>query len=166
MNNTSLQKSISTSVEVTIRLVFLFILIAWCLNILLPFVAIVLWAVIIAVSVEPIYVGINNKIGNRSSWAAFIVVLLFLAVIIVPAYFAVDGLISNLSEIGTRINEEGVKVPPPTDQVAEWPLIGEKVHAAWSAASSNLEQFLQSYQKQLTNFGKCLMSTALGIGVG
>ena len=166
MNNSSLQQSINTSVEVTLRLVFLFILIAWCLNILLPFIAIVLWAVIIAVSVEPIYNMIARKMGNKSSWAAFIVVLLFLAIIIIPSYFAVNGLVTNISEISTSFQQEGVKVPPPNQQVAEWPLIGEKVYAAWTAASENLESFLRSYEKQLAAFGKWLMSTALGIGVG
>ena len=166
MSQTALQKSINTSVEVTIRLVFLFILIAWCLNIILPFIAIVLWAVIIAVSIEPIYNMILSKMGQKSSWAAFIVVLLFLAIIMVPCYFAVNGLVSNVSEISESFQQEGVKVPPPSQQVAEWPLIGEKVYAAWSAASSNLENFLKSYQEQLANFGKWLMSTALGIGVG
>jgi len=69
MYNSSLQKNISTSVEITIRLIFLFILIVWCLSILLPFTSIVLWAVIIAVSVEPIYNAINKKLGNKPSWS-------------------------------------------------------------------------------------------------
>ena len=166
MNNSSLQQSIHTSVEVTLRLVFLFILIAWCLNILLPFIAIVLWAVIIAVSVEPVYNAIASKMGNKSTWAAVVVVLLFLAIIIIPSYFAVNGLVTNIREISESFQQEGVKVPPPNQQVAEWPLIGEKVYAAWSAASENLESFLISYEKQLASFGKWLMSTALGIGVG
>ena len=166
MSQTALQKSINTSVEVTIRLVFLFILIAWCLNIILPFIAIVLWAVIIAVSVEPIYNMIMSKIGQKSTWAAFIVVFLFLAIIVVPSYFAVNALVSNISDISESFQQEGIEVPPPNEQVADWPLIGEKVYAAWSAASSNLENFLHSYDEQLASFGKWLMSTALGIGVG
>ena len=70
------------------------------------------------------------------------------------------------SEISESFQQEGIKVPPPNEQVAEWPLIGEKVYAAWSAASNNLETFLSSYEEQLASFGKWLMSTALGIGVG
>lgn len=166
MNNSSLQKSISTSIEVTIRLIFIFILIAWCLSILLPFTSIVLWAVIIAVSVEPVYNAINKKIGNRPSWSSFIMVIIFLTVIILPSYFAVSALVSNLSEISQSFEKGSVVVPPPNPQVAEWPLVGEKLYGAWSAASSNLEEFLGAYKTPLANFGKWLMSTALGIGVG
>jgi predicted PurR-regulated permease PerM len=166
MSDTPLQNSISISIEVTIRLIFLFILIAWCLGILLPFISIVLWAVIIAVSVEPVYIAINKKLGNRTSWSSFIVVMIFLSVIVLPSYFGVSALVSNMSEINESFEKGSVVVPAPSEQVAEWPLIGEKVFAAWSAASSNLEKFLSSYDKQIANLGKWLMSTVLGIGVG
>jgi predicted PurR-regulated permease PerM len=166
MNNSSLHKSISTSIEITIRLIFLFILIAWCLSILLPFISIVLWAVIIAVSVEPIYTAINNKLGKKPAWSSFIVVLVFLTIIILPSYFAVNALVSNVSEISESFEKGSVVVPPPNESVADWPLIGEKVYGAWSAASSNLEKFLGSYETQLANLGKWLMSTVLGIGIG
>ena len=166
MSNSSLQKSISTSVEITIRLIFLFILIAWCLSILLPFISIVLWSVIIAVSVEPIYTAINNKLGSKPAWASFIVVLVFLTIIILPSYFAVNALVSNVSEISETFEKGSIVVPPPDESVADWPLIGEKLYGAWSAASSNLEKFLGSYQEQLANLGKWLMSTVLGIGIG
>jgi len=166
MYNSSLQKNISTSVEITIRLIFLFILIVWCLSILLPFTSIVLWAVIIAVSVEPIYNAINKKLGNKPSWSSFIIVIIFLTVIVLPSYFAVSALVSNLSEISESFEKGSVVVPPPDESVAEWPLIGEKLYGAWSAASSNLEKFLGNYEEQLANLGKWLMSTALGIGMG
>jgi predicted PurR-regulated permease PerM len=166
MNNSSLQKSIFTSVEVTIRLIFLFILIVWCLSILLPFTSIVLWAVIIAVSVKPIYNAINKKLGDKPSWSSFIIVIIFLTVIILPSYFAVSALISNLREITESFEKGSVVVPPPDTSVADWPLIGEKLYGAWSAASSNLEKFLGAYEEQLANLGKWLMSTALGIGMG
>lgn len=166
MSDTPLQNSISISIEVTIRLIILFILIAWCLGILLPFISIVLWAVIIAVSVEPVYIAINKKLGNRTSWSSFIVVMIFLSVIILPSYFGVSALVSNMSEISESFEKGSVVVPTPSEQVAEWPLIGEKVFAAWSAASSNLEKFLNSYDEQIANLGKWLMSTVLGIGVG
>jgi len=166
MSSTQLQNSISISIEVTIRLIFLFILIAWCLGILMPFISIVLWAVIIAVSVEPIYLAINNKLGNKTSWASFVVVMIFLTVIILPSYFGVSALVSNMSEISESFEKGSVVVPAPSEQVAEWPLIGEKVYAAWSAASDNLEKFLSSYDEQIANLGKWLMSTVLGIGVG
>ena len=163
---TSIQKSINTSVEITIRLLFLFLLIAWCLSILLPFTNIVLWAVIIAVSIEPLYEWLLSKVGNKPSRAAGILIIFFLLVISIPSYFGVNALVDNVKVLRASFEDGSFKVPPPTDQVAEWPLIGEKVYAAWSAASTNLENFLSTYSEQLASVGKSLLSSGIGIGVG
>ena len=163
MSNSQLEKSVSTSIEVTIRLIILFILIAWCISILVPFTSIVLWAIIIAISIEPLYNGLLDKVGKPSRASAILVVI-FLIIIIIPSYFAVNALIVNMKEVSHSFQEGSFKVPPPTDQVADWPLIGERVYAAWSAASSNLENFLSTYSEQVAKFGKWLMAKAVSVG--
>jgi len=162
MSNSFLQKSISTSVEVTIRLLFLFLLIAWCFEILLPFAIITLWSIIIALSIEPLYDKLLKRVG-KPSWAASLLVVLFLIVIMIPAYFASSALFENLREVSHHFQEGSIAVPPPSDSVADWPVIGDKIYAAWSAASSNLESFLSTYSVQVQRFGKWLMPKALGI---
>ena len=163
MSDSQLQKTVSTSIEVTIRLIILFILIAWCLSILLPFTSIVLWAIIIAISIEPLYNSLLNKLGTPAR-AATTLVIIFLIIIIVPSYFAVNALVSNIKEVSQTFQAGSLKVPPPTDRVADWPLIGERVYAAWSAASSNLEIFLSTYAEQVAAFGKWLMTKTIGVG--
>jgi predicted PurR-regulated permease PerM len=163
MNNPSLQKSIFTSVEVTIRLLFLFVLIAWCFRILLPFTSIVLWSIIIALSIEPLYDGLLKRLG-KPSWAASLLVILFLIVIMIPAYFASSALIGNLREISHSFQQGSLTVPPPNDKVADWPVIGDKIFAAWSAASNNLENFMSTYSEQVEKAGKWLMPKVLGVG--
>lgn len=163
MSDSQLQKTVSTSIEVTIRLIILFILIAWCLSILLPFTSIVLWAIIIAISIEPLYNGLLNKLGTPARAAATLVII-FLIIIIVPSYFAVNALVSNIKEVSQTFEAGSLEVPPPTDQVADWPLIGERVYAAWSAASSNLENFLSTYTEQVAAFGKWLMTKTISVG--
>ena len=163
MSDSQLQKTVSTSIEVTIRLIILFILIAWCLSILLPFTSIVLWAIIIAISIEPLYNSLLNKLGTPAR-AATTLVIIFLIIIIVPSYFAVNALVSNIKEVSQTFQAGSLKVPPPTDRVADWPLIGERVYAAWSTASSNLENFLSTYAEQVAAFGKWLMTKTIGVG--
>lgn len=164
MTSSPLQKSLNISIEVTIRLLFLFLLIAWCLEILLPFTSIMLWAIIIAVSIEPLYNGLLQKLGGKSTWAATILVLGFLVLIVVPSYFTVNALVSHMGDLKQSFQEEGVSIPPPNDQVADWPLIGEKIYGAWSAASDNLEKFLTMHSEEVKKYGKMLVSSVLGIG--
>ncbi len=163
MSDSQLQKTVSTSIEVTIRLIILFILIAWCLSILLPFTSIVLWAIIIAISIEPLYKSLLSKLGTPTR-ASAVLVIIFLIIIIVPSYYAVNALVSNIKEVSHSLQTGSFKVPPPTDQVADWPLIGERVYAAWSTASSNLERFLTTYSEQVAKFGKWIMAKAVSVG--
>jgi predicted PurR-regulated permease PerM len=166
MSSTPLQETVNTSVEVTIRLVFLFILVAWCLGILLPFTSVVLWAIIIAVSVEPVYKAINGKIGDKPGWASFLVVMVFLVIIILPSYLTVNSLISHFKELNQSFEQGSIKIPPPNEQVAEWPIIGDELYGIWLAASQNLEKVLTTYEDQVVKLGKWLMSTTVGIGAG
>ncbi|GJM29938.1 MAG: AI-2E family transporter [Cyclobacteriaceae bacterium] len=163
MSQTPLQKSLYTSIEVTIRLLFLFILIAWCLKILLPFTGIMLWAIIIAVSIEPIYNGLLRKFGDKPGWASTVLIIIFLIIIVVPAYFGVNALVSHMNEIRDSLQQETINIPPPNKQVASWPVIGEKIYTAWAAASENLENFLSIHTAEVKKVGKWLMASVLGI---
>ena len=86
MANNLIDKSVKTSVEVSIRLILMFIIIAWCLLLLLPFIEPVLWGIIIAVSVSPLYLKINKKLRDKPKLTAAIIVLAFFAVLIIPSF--------------------------------------------------------------------------------
>jgi predicted PurR-regulated permease PerM len=48
-----------------------------------------------------------------------------------------------------RAFEEGrLTIPPPTENVNEWPLIGENLYLIWSEASNNLLELLSKYDGQ------------------
>jgi len=163
-DNQNLQNNIFASVEISIRLIFLFILVSWCIMILLPFVTPVLWAIIIAVSVSPVYDMLLKKL--KSAWSATLIVLIFLLILIVPSYFFFSSLVGSVSELVEQYKNGGIDVPTPNKQVAEWPLIGEKIYGIWSLASDNLEKVLIQYDEQVKTFGTWLVSTISGIAFG
>jgi len=57
-------------------------------------------------------------------------------------------------------------IPPPADKVADWPLIGKKVHKAWGAAANNLEATLSKYSDQLKAFSRWLLKTIASTAAG
>ena len=166
MPNSSLEKNVNNSIEVSIRLVFLFILIAWCMAIIYPFIEPVLWGVIIAVSIAPLYKILNNKLGDKPKLSATIIILVFLTIIIIPAYFLVSASSKTLIGIGEKLADGTFHIPPPDASVEEWPLIGDKVYAAWSAFSINLEGAVVQYQEQITQVGKSLVNSVMGFSSG
>jgi predicted PurR-regulated permease PerM len=55
-----------------------------------------------------------------------------------------------------------VQVPAPPKQVADWPVVGEKLEAAWNGAAANSEQLLKDSAPELARAGGWLLSTAAG----
>ncbi len=166
MTNFPLEKTINNSIEVSIRLVFLFILVGWCLLILYPFTSPVIWGVIIAVSISPLYKLLNNKLGDRPKLSAAIIIIVFLAIIITPAFLLISASSKSLVVIGEKLTDGTFSIPPPDASVAEWPIIGESAYNAWSAFSVSLEQGVIQYKEQVTEITKTLVSSVMSFSTG
>ena len=59
-----------------------------------------------------------------------------------------------------------LKIPPPQDKVADWPVIGKKVHGVWSASTTNLEATLGKYSEQVRAFSSWLLKTIASTTMG
>ncbi len=63
------------TIEIAIRLGVLFIVIAWCLQILMPFVSLIVWAGIIAVGMHTPFLKLVDKLNGRTKLAATVFVI-------------------------------------------------------------------------------------------
>ena len=63
-------KFLKLSVEAAIRIGVLALIFIWSLQIIRPFVEIVLWAIILAVAVYPLYAGLARRLGGRNRLSA------------------------------------------------------------------------------------------------
>ncbi|MFY0628187.1 MAG: AI-2E family transporter [Reichenbachiella sp.] len=158
-----IQKSIRTTVEVSIRLVFLLLITGGCLWLLHPFITPVLGGVVLAVAVSPIYLKISSLLRNRRSISAAIVVLICLGIVTVPAGFFINSTVNNVKRIGMELQDGEVRIPPPNAKVNEWPFIGKNVFEVWKEASENIEDLLNSYNVELRAAGKWLLKVAVGV---
>ena len=70
-----LDQKVKNTVEISIRLIFLFLLIGWCLFLISPFLVPVLWGAILAVAISPMYVALCGRLGNRPKMSAFLIVI-------------------------------------------------------------------------------------------
>ena len=93
-------------------------------------------------------------------------VLVGLLFIGLPVIMLGSSFASHLQGFHNTFVNEGVSLRSPPPSVAEWPVIGEKVHKAWSSAASDLPAFLQKIEPQLKNFSKKVLSTALNTAGG
>lgn len=109
--------SSTSAIDTFIRLLLFGGLLLWCLLILAPFASILLWAVILAVALEPFHAMIARWFGGRKGWAATVLVLIGLVVIVLPGYFIGDSLVASVATVRSYLGEHGLHVP---QLPAEW----------------------------------------------
>jgi predicted PurR-regulated permease PerM len=149
-----------------IQIAAVVILVILCFRIVAPFLSIVAWGAIIAVALYPLHVKLADALGGREKLSSVVFVLLGLAILLVPSYIMMDSSIAALRTVGTQLNEGAVRITPPNESVAEWPLIGDKVYEIWSGAASNLEGTLNKFEDQLRSLGGWVIGFAGGMAVG
>lgn len=154
------------ALESTIRIGLVILLIYWCYKIAQPFILIIFWGIIIAVAIKPIYDRLKSVLGGRGSLAATLITLLTLILLIIPTYILSDSLITSSKEYLVHLKEGTLSVPPPSERVSSWPLIGKPLYEFWGLASENLQAALRKITPQLKNFSTPLLSSVAGVGVG
>jgi predicted PurR-regulated permease PerM len=164
--NQSQNAAVSQAIEIAIRLGIIFLILALCLQILSPFISIIIGGTIIAVAIYKPFLKLAEKMGGQKKRAAMLISLGGIVVMLIPMILLSGSLIESATGLGAKITEGTLQIPAPSASVHSWPVIGEKVYTAWSAASVNLESFVEKNTEQLSSIGLKLLSLAGGVGLG
>ncbi|HEX5066882.1 MAG TPA: AI-2E family transporter [Myxococcota bacterium] len=154
------------ALETTVRVGLVLLLLFWCFQIVRPFLTPILWGVIIAVAVAPVYRRVAAALGNRPALASALFVLLTLAVFILPLVSVSGALIDSTQHVADAFRRGELRIPPPPESIAHWPLIGARLSAFWSLSASNLEAALTTLAPQLKAVGAWLLGAAANVGLG
>ena len=153
--------------EVLIRVGIIAALVYLSLDVFSPFIGLVLWGLILAVTLYPLHQRLAAKIGNRQGWAATLLVLVGLLLIGVPTMMLGMSFADRVSEVHGGLQNHSLEIPLPPASVEGWPFIGEKLFAFWSLASHNLPALLEDIRPELAEFSKKMLaivaSTAGGV---
>lgn len=148
----------SINIDFAIRLFLLGLLYAWCFILLRPLIAIILWGIIIAIALFPIFVWLKARLDGGSKLAAIILTVLGILTVIGPVSIIGQVAIDNLQLFANAITTGQINVPPPPENLKTWPLIGETIAGFWQSASVNLKSFLIQFQQPLEELAKNLFA--------
>jgi len=152
-------------VDAAIRIAFLGLIVVWCFMIFSPFVTIIFWSIIIAVTAYPLFLKMTSWFGGRKGVASAVFVIVSIAAVLVPGI----GLTGSIVDTGKVLSEEleagTLKIGPPDPSVKEWPLVGEQVFGLWRDASVNLERTLEKHHEQVTKVVGWFVKSLAGIGL-
>jgi len=160
------QAFVRRSLAAALQIGLIFLLASWCLKIIYPFIGLVAWAAIIAIALYPLHMKLSAKIGGREKWSAAIIVLIGLGMLLAPTWSLTGSSIDSAQKLAAGLEAGTLVVPPPNEQVAEWPLVGTKVYALWSDAADNLEATLRKHSGQVMAFSNWLLKTVASTTIG
>jgi predicted PurR-regulated permease PerM len=156
----NIQSSNDSVYDITIRLLILLGIIACCVLIMFPFFHILLWSLILGIALYPLHSRLTKKVGGKPKLASFIIIFSIMVIIILPAGLLIGSLVEEVKVLKVSYDNGTLTIPPPSESVKEWPVIGEKLYDFWLHATDNIKQLVLKYQDQLLDFGK---SVAKGI---
>ena len=138
----------------------------WSLTLVAPFAIIIIWAIILTVALYPLYQELSVLLGQRVRLAAALITFVSLVIIVGPLAAIAFNFAEGAQTLFTRLSEGSSLVPLPTENVKNWPLVGERVFEAWTLASVNLESAVKRFEPSLLHVGSVVLSKVASVGVG
>jgi len=161
-----LQAISSRLLDVLIRAGMVAVLAALCYAVFAPFLTLMVWAVILAVTLYPLHQWLAQKMGGRQGLAATIIVIGGGVLLIAPTALLMDSFGSSLLGFVRSVQNNTLNVPPPREGIQHWPLVGERLYAFWSQAHSDLPGLIASMQPKIGELSKKALAVVASIGIG
>ncbi|MGY3879023.1 AI-2E family transporter [Aeromonas enteropelogenes] len=152
--------------DVLIKAGLILALVIICYGIFSPFLTLMLWALILAVTLYPAHQRLAARLGNRQGRAATLLVLGGIALIVVPTAILTSSLADTITSLIHDMRNNTLQLPLPKESVAGWPVIGDKLYAAWHMAATDLPAFIQSMQPKIGNIAKTALGMVASMGTG
>ena len=152
--------------DVLIRAAVILVLAVLAYQILSPFLTLIVWAVILAVTLYPLHRLVAAKLGGRHGWAATVIVLLGIGLIVTPTAVLMNSLGDSIHQLVHDVQEGSFEVPPPRAGVAEWPIVGKRLYAGWTQAHADLPSLMQRLQPKIGDLARTSLAFVASIGGG
>jgi predicted PurR-regulated permease PerM len=168
MSNASAEKSDSFSttkdidIDIFIRIGVSFLLMVWCFEIIRPIVTPILWGVVIAIGVYPIYQWLIKKTNLSNTLGATLFTLSMLILLITPTIMLTGVLFENAESLTRNLESGTLSIPESPDVVSKLPLIGKKLDDFWTQVAEDPKTTLGQLEPHLKAFGEWMLKAAAG----
>jgi len=135
-----------------------------CYRVFSPFLVLMVWALILAVTLYPLQQAIARRLGNRGGLAATIIALLGIVLIVAPTAVLMSSVGDSVHELVSEVQNDALQIPPPRESVAAWPLVGKKIQALWQQAYEDLPALVRSQQPKIGELAKGALAMVASIG--
>jgi len=155
----------SRLLDVLIRAGLIAVLAALCYVVFAPFLTLMVWALILAVTLYPLHRALARRIGGKQGLAATIVVIAGVLLIIIPTALLMNSFGSSIHDVVSAVQHNTLQIPAPREGIRDWPIVGKRVYDSWSKAHTDLPGLVQSMQPKIGELARTALSIVANIGL-
>jgi predicted PurR-regulated permease PerM len=157
---------LSRALESFIRIGLIALLVAWCFEIVRPFIIPFAWAVIITIGLRPGHLWLTHRLNGRRVLAAVVISVLCFMLLLVPTLMLGISLVGEVDQVIAAFGHESLKIPPIPDALAQIPIIGDDISRLWATATTDFKALLVAAEPMLKTGLHWLVGMASGAGLG
>jgi len=152
--------------DVLIRAGLVAVLVISCYHVFHPFLDLILWSLILAVTLYPLQGRLEGLLGNKEGRTATLIVVIAIGILTVPIYLLGTSMAASAEAAVVTVKTGDFHIPPPADSVASWPLVGKRLYGFWLQAATDLTSLMQEYRPQIKDVSLILLGKLAGIAMG
>jgi len=164
--DTQNNKHVNISVDLILKVGALFLVIFLCFRILKPFLGMLLWGLIIAIILFPVFHQLRSLLGKRNKISSILLTVVVLSILVLPSIWLVNQLVEGVKFLAGNIQAGDLHIPPPSASVADWPIIGNWMFENWMELSENMGESLKQFLPQIVTWGEKTLGTLANTGLG
>ena len=151
------------AIDLAVRIALIAGVVYASLLLLRPVAPLILWAVILAVAVYPLFKVVRRRLGLPNGITATLLSLLLLVLLLTPVIVLAGSAIETLDAYAGMLLRGEHVVPPPPESVRAWPLVGERVYDFWLRGSGDVSTLLSAHVGQIASLGRFVGRIAAGV---
>lgn len=157
---------VNIAIDLILKVGALAIVVYLCFKILNPFLSMLIWGLIIAIIMFPLYIRLRKWFGNRNKITSFLLTAGALSLLVLPSIWLVNQLVDGIKFLAGYIQEGTVYIPPPSEAIEGWPLIGPWLYENWLEFSQNLGESVKGFLPQIATWSEKLLGTLASTSLG
>lgn len=135
-----------------------------CFQVLSPFLRLIVWSVILAVTLYPLHQMIARRLGGRNKLTSTLLVILAVLVVVVPTALLMNSFADSIQSFIGAVHNNTLQIPAPRESVKRWPVVGNNLHAFWSKAHADMPALIQSAKPKIADLARSALSVVANIG--
>jgi predicted PurR-regulated permease PerM len=160
------QRTSSNLLEVLIRGALLLALAILCYRAFSPFLPLMAWSIVLAVTIYPLHQRLARAVGGRQWLASTVLVIVAFLLIIAPTALLMNSFADSVRNFIGAVQNDTLEIPVPPQGVARWPIVGKEVYDTWSKAHADLPGLVHSMQPKIGVLAHKALAMVASIGGG